>query len=213
MLRRQNIFLPLYHSLALFNFFSLRVTIPLVTYLYVSLSKEEMLLLNSRARAELCVYCPFHMVSRWDKILSCYMCHWYSSGIYSEAIPCSIVLEDDPALSEPHKSFPYIGLIFLSKKWRITLPPMLWFPPALCRWGSPLLNELTEVQFWCGITAVAQRWLSPTPTKDHPTDSLTWRWAPRDEEEHPPGGEIRMMVTGISVCLMSALVWGIKKYL
>lgn len=37
---------------------------------------------------------------------------------------------------------------------------MFSFPPALCPWGSSLLNELTE-QLCCAITAVAQRWLQP----------------------------------------------------
>lgn len=88
--------------------------------------------------------------------------HATCATIPSEAISCTIILEEEPALSEPHNYFPYVGLIFHNKKLKTTLPPMFWFPPTLYPWGDSLLNELTEVKLWCSITAATQPWLQPT---------------------------------------------------
>lgn len=126
----------------------------------------------------------------------------------SEPTSCTIILEEDPALSESCKFFLYVALIFHNKKLKITCHWCSHFHQPSAREAVPCWRSWQKNSSAVASPQRPSAGSSPTPAEDDPSDSPTWRETPRDQEQRPPGGKIRTTLTRISICLLSAVVWG-----
>lgn len=126
----------------------------------------------------------------------------------SEPTSCTIILEEDPALSESCKFFLYVALIFHNKKLKITCHWCSHFHQPSAREAVPCWRSWQKNSSAVASPQRPSAGSSLTPAEDDPSDSPTWRETPRDQEQRPPGGKIRTTLTRISICLLSAVVWG-----